>query len=410
MNIKRRLMGILIVAACLLSVSIESFGQLSASPRVIVPIVKPGQNDFFDITAGGSHTCAIKYNGNVYCWGLNSTGQVGIWTTTTPCQGLSCITRPAFVTTASQVDAGMDHTCALSSAGAATCWGNSTYGQVGNGNFGYQSEPLPVWGNHVFSSISAGMYSTCGTASDGLICWGAIVDSVHGSNPVQISSYNRFSSVSVGYLHACTLDAEGGLREIGCWGNNQLGQLGVDPAQFPNTNSSSGVWYSLLSSLGTAASRVTTQTDFTCADQTNGTVQCVGANGVGQLGNGQSTWNATFLAQTVGNGMHGASTGTDHACALDASGKAYCWGNGHWGQLGNASSANFSTPQPVSGGLTFRKIAAGGLHTCGITTDNHIFCWGNNAYGQLGVGYVPPQNSNDPYRWTWAPIQALDPQ
>jgi alpha-tubulin suppressor-like RCC1 family protein len=83
MNSKRRLMGILIVAAYWLSVPIESFGQ----PRVIVPIVKPAPNDFFDITAGDYHTCAIKNNGNVYCWGLNSTGQVGI-ATNTLCQSL----------------------------------------------------------------------------------------------------------------------------------------------------------------------------------------------------------------------------------------------------------------------------------------------------------------------------------
>jgi alpha-tubulin suppressor-like RCC1 family protein len=108
--------------------------------------------------------------------------------------------------------------------------------------------------------------------------------------------------------------------------------------------------------------------------------------------------------------LSGVSTGTDHACALNPGGSAYCWGNGNWGQIGNGATGNFNRPQAVSGGLTFRKIAAGYLHTCGITTDNHIFCWGNNAFGQLGVGYVPPQNSTDPYRWTSTPIQATDPK
>jgi alpha-tubulin suppressor-like RCC1 family protein len=232
-------------------------------------------------------------------------------------------------------------------------------------------------------------------------------------NPLLVDSYNRYSSVTVGNLHACTLDAEGGLREVACFGNNQLGQLGVDPALFPTSSVLLG------SSLGKYASRVTTQTDFTCADQTNGFVQCVGANGVGQLGNAMFASGPTFQSQAVGSipyvvgsEMHlsGVSTGTDHACALNPAGSAYCWGNGNWGQVGNGAIGNFNRPQAVSGGLTFRKIAAGNSHTCGITTDNHIFCWGNNAYGQLGVGYVPDQNSSDPYRWTSTPIQAMDPK
>ena len=406
MNSKSSLMRILIVAS-FLSASIDAFGQIISPPYHKLPLT-----DFADITAGTYHTCAIKYNGNVYCWGLNDTEQSGKWDMDPKgdkCQGKSCVTKPELVATGSQVDAGMDHTCVLSSTGVASCWGNSSHGQLGIGVYGY-SDAVPISG-HVFSSISAGTNSTCGIAPDGLYCWGEIVNG--NPTPVLIDSYNRYTSVTVGHLHACTLDAEGGLREVGCLGNNQLGQLGVDPAQFPNSSNL------LLSSLGKAASRVTTQNDFTCADQPNGFVQCVGANGLGQLGSGVFTSGPTFHPQTVGSVpyvvgsemyLSGVSTGTDHACALDPSGSAYCWGNGNWGQLGNGATGNFSRPQAVSGGLTFRKIAAGNLHTCGITTDNHIFCWGNNAYGQLGVGYVPDQNSSDPYRWTSTPIQATDPK
>ena len=359
------------------------------------PRVLPQPEDFASITAGDNHTCVTRVNGNTYCWGANNSGQVGMASTTT-CSGVACVDRPRFVMTAKTVEAGSDHSCALDANGKAFCWGNSNYGQLGNGNYGYMAQPIAVSGGHTFTSISAGQFSTCGTTAGGMYCWGAIVNALSGApTPSQVFAWSGYQTVSVGYLHACALDVIGSWRAVDCWGNNPNGQAGIDPLQFPI------VPPTLRSSFGTAVARVSAQTGHTCVDQLNGTVQCAGYNGWGQLGNGG--YAPTHQPQTVGSGMalHGVSSSGNHNCALDSTKRAYCWGNGYWGQLGNGASDVYPQPQPVAGGRTFRAIATGHRHTCAIGTDNNIYCWGNNHYGQLGTQY--------PGGWVWSPVQTLTP-
>jgi len=142
---------------------------------------KPNPEEFVEISAGGHHTCVRKRNGNVYCWGRNDSGQVGTSLSRT-CGGYACVDRPKLVTdgvtltAAMQVEAGFDHTCALTTAGAAFCWGAGGNGQIGiaPGVYGNMGSPYPVYGGRTYNSISAGTYSTCATASTDMFCWGAI--------------------------------------------------------------------------------------------------------------------------------------------------------------------------------------------------------------------------------------------
>jgi len=157
-------------------------------------------------------------------------------------------------------------------------------------------------------------------------------------------------------------------------------------------------------SIAPGITRIVAGRDFSCAEHADGTIQCVGANGAGQLGVGfaspspkQYEWSAPPVGGTQPAQLHGVTAGWAHACALDASGHAYCWGNGEYGQLGNGSGSGGSgsyyatTPQLVvdttGAAPTFRALAVGALHTCGVGTDNYVYCWGDNEYGQLGVGY-----------------------
>ena len=369
-----------------------------------LPTIKlPSPEDFAQITAGYYHTCARKYNNKVYCWGRDAEGQVGQWTTKVcASSGALCIDKPTYIMDAKVVDAGGNHACALNSANAAFCWGSSSHGQLGANVYGSVSSPVPVSGGLTFSSISAGASSTCGTTSGGMFCWGAIVSGGGAAasgvpSPTLISSYNGYSSVSVGYLHACGYYNFGGsYRGVECWGNNRFGQTGIDPATFPIAP------FTINSQLGVTNGPASIESDFTCADVEAGTVQCMGYNYWGQLGNGQ-TGNSTHIPQTVGGGqqLHGVAVGVNHACALDANNAIYCWGNGYHGQLGNNASGIYTSPQLVTGGRTYRAVAAGYLHTCAIGTDNHIYCWGNNHNGQLGTQY--------PGGWVSNPVQAIDP-
>jgi alpha-tubulin suppressor-like RCC1 family protein len=105
-----------------------------------------------DISAGGFHTCWLKADGSVLCWGFNGYGQVS------PIPG----NGPGVF---SQVSAGDFHSCALKTDGSVACWGQNNSGQV---------SPVPDNGPGVFEQASAGEYHSCGLKVDGsLVCWGS---------------------------------------------------------------------------------------------------------------------------------------------------------------------------------------------------------------------------------------------
>src|SRR5262249_51896347 len=157
-------------------------------------------------------------------------------------------------------------------------------------------------GSHAFSTISAGATSTCGLStfvnprtgntSVGLFCWGLLVTGTTNTvTPTLIRSASGLTGVSVGNGHVCTTTAFGGANEIDCGGMDNYGQLGVDPTTLGTTVL--GPFSTLLtqpplfSSLGNNASRVSAGGvgfgfggghAYTCADQANDVVQCVGDN------------------------------------------------------------------------------------------------------------------------------------
>jgi alpha-tubulin suppressor-like RCC1 family protein len=373
-------------------------------PKPIPRPPRPNATDFMDITAGDNHTCARRYNNTVFCWGIDNNGQAGSWTTQTCWSGQLCIDRPTILfvqtpeggqgtLTATTIDAGSNHTCILDTLNDAYCWGDGGQGQVGFGAMGPMN-PTKVLGGLKFNLISAGGQSTCASGAGGVHCWG-----IQGNSlvPTLISGYNYSVNLSVGALHSCIIDGTGA-GVTSCWGNNQYGQLSLDPGATLNA-----LFATVQTTFGPTR-RLATQQSYTCAEQADGTVECAGENTWGQLGFGQTGTPASpGQPQIVGGGMqlHGVSAGPVHACALDASSMAWCWGNGFNGQVGSGASAVFSTPQAVTGGRAYRAIAAGGQHTCAIGVDNHIYCWGQNKHGQLGTQF----NGG----WVSNPVQALDP-
>ena len=129
-----------------------------------------------------------------------------------------------------EITAGHGHTCGLTTAGAAVCWGDNRKGQLGRGFVGGPSDDArPVLGSLVFTQISAYRDNTCGVVTGGTVyCWGANdagqtgqVASVAVSTPTAIAGAG-YTQVAVGGEHACALTGTG----ISCWGANTYGQLG----------------------------------------------------------------------------------------------------------------------------------------------------------------------------------------
>ncbi len=151
-----------------------------------LPFLQPTDfGDVLTISLGAQHGCAVTYAGHIYCWGLNANQQTGVPSDAALCFGQPCVRRPTRVGQHEQmmdVAAGARHTCALNKQGDVWCWGNNSAGQLGMGvtggmRYGQSHDQLlavrvgrlePVVG------LTAGVDSNCTRTAEGRIfCWGA---------------------------------------------------------------------------------------------------------------------------------------------------------------------------------------------------------------------------------------------
>ncbi|HEX3867653.1 MAG TPA: hypothetical protein VHV78_12910, partial [Gemmatimonadaceae bacterium] len=120
----------------------------------------------------------------------------------------------------SALSAGAAHTCGLTLDGSAFCWGSNSSGQLGDGTSINKGGPTVVSGGFKFQSIGTGNGWTCGLSGGSAYCWGA---GTNAKIPVAYTGVPAFSSMSVGAAHACALTSDGSAY---CWGDNSGGQLG----------------------------------------------------------------------------------------------------------------------------------------------------------------------------------------
>ena len=248
------------------------------------PAQVTGGRTWASVSTGGRHTCGITTGGQAYCWGLNDEGQVGA-PATELCAGERCARAPSRVAGAldfTRISAGTAHTCALTAAGEAYCWGRNAHGQLGNGTRAQADAPVAVLGGHTFVAISAGGTHTCARTPAGPVyCWG---DNARGqlSNTTMattlatspVPSYGSLGEI--GWAHGCGLVADGGAF---CWGENDQGQGGQPP--------SGPSWLSTGISGGFAFSSISTGGGHTCAVRAaDGVAMCWGDNDGGKLGAG----------------------------------------------------------------------------------------------------------------------------
>ena len=302
------------------------------------------------LAAGLEHTCALTSGGAAYCWGRNDAGQLGDGSTTT---SSSIPVAVSGGLTFSAIAAGYWHTCGLTTAGAVYCWGYSDQGQLGNGSTTYSLAPVAVSGGLTFSAIAIGEAAshTCGLTDVGAAyCWGRNLEGELGngsrtstSTPVAVSGGLTFRAMAAGGLHGCALTT---LGEAYCWGSNSLGQLGIETGTGPETCLRPG------------------------PHPPRGTDDC------------------STLPIRVSTARHWSdlAAGFVHTCGWTPGGQGYCWGYNLLGQLGDGSTTSSATPVAVSGALTLSAIALGRDHTCGLTIGGAPYCWGYNLLGQLGDG------------------------
>jgi alpha-tubulin suppressor-like RCC1 family protein len=205
-------------------------GTFSPNPNMFPVDVSGLSSGVWAIAAGVNHTCAVLTTGYVKCWGSNNNGQIGNGEVTN-------VNVPKDVSTiagaAPDISGGgtqvTGYTCARRRLGSPMCWGDNTYGQLGDGTHDQRSSPVPVSSlDESTARISAGGFHTCAVRGAALFCWGSnqfgqLGDGTTDDSDIPALILAGVSSVSLGQQHTCVLWPSGG---VSCWGLNSDGQLG----------------------------------------------------------------------------------------------------------------------------------------------------------------------------------------
>ncbi|MBK8077313.1 MAG: fibronectin type III domain-containing protein [Kineosporiaceae bacterium] len=374
------------------------------------------------ITTGDDHACATRTDSTAWCWGYNSSGQLGDATTTrrtSPTQLSSTWTTLA---------AGYDASCGLRATGALWCWGSNDYGELG---LDPETRARQIGATSTWTTLGGGADHGCGITGGTLWCWGnnATGDLGDGStinrpSPTQIGAATTWTGVAHGSNHGCGVRSD---HTLYCWGDNGFGQQGSgDYTDHPAPTAVTGTTWASVSagteitcairadaslwcwghayigqgdlnnqlspvqvSPGASWANVSVGGNVTCAVRTDGTLWCWGVNTSGQvgIGNTSSPQNSPVQVSVGVTTWSRVAAGGNSACATRTDGTLWCWGLNSHGQLGDGTTTQRTSPVQVSGGVTtWNTVSVGSSHACATRTDDTTWCWGSNGFGQLGLG------------------------
>ncbi|GEM_PF-1254915 len=270
--------------------------------------------------AGGYHTCVVKNDGSLACWGINDDGRA------TPPIGIF-----------SQLSVGWDHACAVRTDATLICWGRNE-----------SNLPVPVVGS--FLQVSAGNDYTCALKTDGtLACWG---------DNLMTPPVGTFTQISTGWYHACGVKTDGTLA---CWGKNDYQQATPPEGTFLQvtangyhscgikTDSTVVCWGNTSRNQASPPSDAVTQIAagfwYTCGIKTDGTLACWGENDYGQA------------LPPTGNFVQ-VTAGLQHACGVKTDGTVSCWGDNSKGQAAPPFEVTFNCSYHIEPPSYFHAASA----------------------------------------------------
>lgn len=339
-------------------------------------------------TATG-HTVAIRSDGTLWGWGLNTSGQLGDSTIVSKSSPVQIGSESNWTS----VDAGALHTVARKDDSTIYVWGNNGTGRLGDGTTANKSSPVQLGGS--WSIVKAGFDYTMGIQTDGLLyAWGVATNGKLGitrypalisqSVPTHIDTHlpESWSQVSVGANHTLSIKSDGTLW---AWGLNTNGALG----QSNRTHRSSPV------QIGSASNWIdcSAGNQVTLVRNAIGAIFSCGLNTNGQLGhNNVIPRSALIQIGALGyNAIHASKHGPT-TVAIRSDGLLFVWGEGSAGQIGNNAAIDRSSPTQI-GGETWEYISAGASHTIAVRSDITLWTWGQNTDGQLGDNTVVNKSS-----------------
>jgi cysteine-rich repeat protein len=301
-------------------------------------------------------TCGLSQGSRVFCWGDNSFGSVGDGSLETA--DFADVLMPLDLPQVRLVVAGGAHACALLESGSVRCWGLATRGQIGEG-------------------------------PEGLLCGSRERDRCR-THPAPLPRATEVVELGLGVAHSCARLAD---QRVLCWGANGFDQVGDSSGASERADAVEVRHLPPVDLLAVGSFH-------NCARDLEGSVWCWGRGDLGQLGHGRlfNSWRPVKV-QSLGQ-VSGLALGRAHSCALKDDGSMLCWGHNGYGQLGlggmdgarrcgeglSSRGHCFMSPRPVLGLADLNSIALAGDHSCSLGNDGAVHCFGHNALGQLGVG------------------------
>ena len=356
------------------------------------------------LAAGRGHTVVVSNLGQIWAAGENDYGQLGTGST---------VEQHAFVQVAFDgkqvvaVAAGGHHTAAITDSGELWTWGSNGHGEVGIDTTDRHAPVKVSVNGQKIVAVAAGDFHTAAITDSGeLWTWGSNghgevgIDTTDRHAPVKVSvNGQKIVAVAAGDFHTAAITDSG---ELWTWGYNFYGQLGVGDT----TNRHAPAKVSVN---GQKIVAVAAGFWHTAAITESGELWTWGHNGQGQLGIGDTKdRHAPVKASVNGQKIVAVAAGDAHSAAITDSGELWTWGSNGHGRLGIGDTASrwlsrwlglgdtTSRCAPVRVSVNGQKIvavAAGGFHTAGLTDSGELWTWGHNGAGQLGVGDTTDRDS-----------------
>ena len=291
------------------------------------------------LAAGLGSSLALNDENSLWSWGNNSVGQLGLGNS----NNQVWLQSASFLTPLSALSTSYQHTLAIDHNQQLWAWGLNSSGQLGLGGTVNHTSPQQV----VFDAVSV-----------------------------------NIKQVATGRTHSLALDS---LGQVWAWGDNALGQLGLNNTS-PYATPQKIIFPESINILS-----ITTGSDHNLAVDSSGQVWAWGRNDHGQLGlNNRSPYYP--LPQKIifpdSINILSVATGLTHSLALDSQGQLWTWGNNDKGQLGLGSGISYLTPQKVvfPASTHIELIATGTDHSLALDRLGKLWVWGGNDNGQLGLG------------------------
>jgi len=313
-------------------------------------------------------------------------------------------TEPTLGTSWVAITAGYHHTCALTDAERAFCWGENSAGQLGvpASDTGLAT-PTPVETTLRFIALSAGRTLTCGVTTElAVYCWGEDAQQGRGSSqipiceragvtgpcphlPVRIESDAQFIDVTVAgtYEHwdgslrggpVCAVTPDGNAY---CWGYGAFGARG------DGTTKTSAVPSPLAGDL--QFTQIAVSDGGGCGIAVSGELYCWGTNAYHRLGRSDRAYSAVPLEIPAQDTWASVDVGPTHTCAVTTAGEGRCWGVNDYGVLGDGTEVDRVTPTTLLGDLNLVSVVPSYYHTCALEDGGRSYCWGYSTLTGTGA-------------------------